>query len=243
MSSWYGTDEDPFEKVGYARIMLIRKAHEYGYQGQLKNCIDIVNVEHFQLGFITPQNKAADLPVRWMHDAINDIHHKINHLFIKRPIGCYELTGEVYNWSSRNYEGEWDGDTEIRNANIQEIHFHAITSSDKDGVLAEDRYNLSEHSNDRWIWGSYVHYQMERLDILRVHANVLSSIASRRYSDIREFSSIKDEKQLEDLIHMLMLQIDSDPVFVGNEKVHARVAEIDKKVVETISRHSRLMEE
>ena len=243
MSRWY--EEDPFSKVGYARVIVARHNPSYNMHGQLDNCTQIMHVETFAIGLVCvakAKSRWKSGPVlSWIDDEVRETcEHKINHLLKNKPNGIYELTGDVYHWSSRSYEGEWDGDSELREVNIQEIAFdHAMYFDRESSPFYDEMRALLPHSENR---GNYynemtdIHPYMERQQILRNQANALNFIieANGRHSSIFTDSSVEE---LENCIHMLMLQIDSE-----QQSMQPKSLEIDQMVKEVIKQHNTLMD-
>lgn len=242
MSYWYSPDEDPFTQVGYVRLIVIRHNPGYNYRGQRDNCTQVMNIQAFQIGFVSPEiNKSrynSGPSLGWMDEEIgSSCEHKINHLFKNLPNGVYELIGDMYHWSSQSYEGEWDGDSELRNTKIQAISFdHAMHFG------CEEMYNemraLIPHSENR---GNYysnetdVHPFMTKQQILVNQANALN-ICMSGYGNRTNYKDMKVE-DLENCIHMLMLQIDSE-----HQKMQPKSLEIDEMIKSCLDSHRDLMD-
>lgn len=244
MSYWYG-DEDPFSKVGIVRVVVVRHNNDYGFNGKKDNCTQIMSIEAFEYGFLCLEKKKARYgcgPSRWLEDSVrDDANHKINHLFKNLPNGIYELTGEAWHWSSRSYEGEWDGDTELRDTNIQEISFdHAVALNNE---LWQDEMQdlLPRPENRDWYYSNEtdIHPYMTLQQILCNQANALTKIIhnDNYYGFNRTCYKDSTVEELENCIHMLMLQIDSE-----KQKMQPKALEIDEKVQSVIKQHKSLMD-
>ena len=250
MSQWF-QDSDPFTKVGHVRLIVVKhNPHIYGYRGIKDNCTQILNVEAFTLGFacvdISESRYGTGPTIGWLQEEITDsTDHKVNHLFKNLSNGLYELIGEAWHWSSTSYEGEWDGDTELRNTNIREISFnHAMRfmSDNTTDSIYEDMSELLPRKTDNpTLYPKYneetcIHPYMTKHQILVNQANALTRIIeSNSYSSI----SYRDSKieDLENCIHMLMLQIDSE------QQAKAPLSlEIDQMVQACLKSHQSLMD-
>lgn len=243
---WYKSDEDPFNKVGHARLIVVRHNAEYNWQGKLDNCTHIVHTETFALGFACSEKSKTKYEsnppsLNWLNEEIDSsCNNKINHLFKALPNGIYELIGEVYNWNSRSYEGEWDGDSEIRDVKIREISFNHAMYFGKEGEgLCEELIRLVPNKNEYDIpyhSETDIHAYMTKQQILINQANTLTRIISDSYR-VTDYGGLTIEN-LENIIHMLMVQIDSE-----KQSSYPLALEIDEKVLRCLKQHSSLMEE
>jgi hypothetical protein len=243
MSSWYGSDEDPFTKVGYARVIVIRHNPSYNFHGQKDNCTIIMHVESFATGFacndISKSRYGSGPSISWLDDEVRDsCEHKINHLFKNKPNGIYELIGDIYHWSSQSYEGEWDGESEIRETGIQQISFDHAMYFECESMYEEMRALLahSENRGDYYNDNTDIHPYMTKHQILVNHANALTRIIDG-YGNRPCFKDSKIE-DIENCIHMLMLQIDSE-----KQNMQPKALEIDKMAQEVLKAHAAMMEE
>ncbi len=240
---WYGSDEDPFSKVGYTRLIVVRHNASYNFRGQLDNCTQIISVQSFPIGFVCPEiakSRYGSGPAPgWIEEEIhNSCEHQVNHLFKSYPNGIYELVGDVYHWSSTSYEGEWDGETEIRDSAIRQVSFDHAMYLDCENMY-DEMSNLIPHSENREKYyqsETDIHPYMTKHKILVNHANALNILISG-YGDRTNF---KDSKipDLENCIHMLMMQIDSE-----KQTMQPKALEIDEKVRDCLKSHSALMED
>lgn len=241
---WYHPDEDPFIMVGFARLIVVRHNQEHNYRGRKDNCTHIINVETYQNSFICPEitkNKYYEgqgPSLDWMKEEIGDnCAHKVNHLFKSLPNGIYELVGDMYHWSSRSYEGEWDGDSELRNTKIQAINFsHAMLFECE--VIYDDLQALLPHSESRKRYYSHatdIHPYMTKQQILVNQANSLSIILDG-YSNKPSYNDMKIE-DLENCIFMLMLRIDSE-----KQIMQPKSLKIDEMVKSCLESNRRFMD-
>lgn len=244
MSRWYIDGEDPFSKVGFARVVVVKHKPQHNWRGEEReNCTQIMHVEAFQLGFLSPEIKKSKYgtgPSPWITDAVrDDSEHKINHIFKTLPEGIYELIGEVWHWSSVSYEGEWNGDTELRETKIQEISFDHAVALGNERWFDEMRALLPHREYvDQYYMNDYdIHPYMTIKQILRNQANALTSIINMNTYNYRTNYSDSSIEELESCIHMMMLQIDSE-----KHLAHADAIKIDMIVQETIRDHRTLMD-
>ena len=244
MSDPWFKENDPFTKVGLARLIVVRHKHEYGFSGEKKNCIQIMHTETFEYGFLCKdisESRYGSGPHRWLDEELHNSEHKINHLFKDSSIGIYELTGEIYHWSSQSYEGEWDGDSELRNSSIREISFDHAVQVCNDNWMDDMVALLPRGQNHE---GNYnestdIHHYMTYQQILRHQANALSRIieGDNYYGYNKPCYRDSTSSQLETLIHMLMLQIDSD-----KQNMQPKALAIDVMVQDVIKQHRILMD-
>lgn len=243
MSRWYAENEDPFSKVGYARVIVVKHNPQYGYRGKMDNCTHIVSTETFDMGFMAPEigkhRYGSGGPAFWLDDSIvEDCAHMINHLFKDKKNGIYEMVGEIYHWSSTSYDGEWDGDTELRETKMREISFeHAMAFHDDNEGLYDDMTQLfldSEKRGTRFL-DTDIHYYMPKQEILARQAAALDRLATGTYSSLSKYKDSKVE-DLENNIFMLMLQIDSE-----RQDRQPKALEIDRAVKEVINKHECYM--
>lgn len=242
MSRWYGEDSDPFAKVGYARVIVVRHNPEYNYKGQLDNCTVIANVETFSVGFLCPdlsKSRYGSGPcIGFLDEEVREgCEHIINHLFKDKTNGIYELIGDVYHWSSQSYEGEWDGESELRNTAIKEISFdHAMYF--KCSPIQDEMVQLKVDSK-REVYNDDmdIHYYMPHQQILRNQANALSSIIEGSYSSRTNW---KDSTiaELETVMFALMLEIDSR----NREELTKLSQDIEDKVQYCLKQRQKLMD-
>jgi hypothetical protein len=239
--TWYGSDEDPFSHIGYARVIVIRHNPSYNYRGQLDNCTIIAHVEAFALGFACPEIKKSRYghgpSIGYIKDEVREgCEHKINHLFKNKPNGVYELIGEVWAWSSQSYEGEWDGDSELRKSSIREISFdHAMYFECE--PIEDELVQLKVDSN-RKTYNSDMDISpyMTKQQILCNQANALSSLIEGSY---RSPTNWKDStvQELETVMFTLMLEIDSK----NREELTKLSQDIEDKVKYCLDQHEKLM--
>lgn len=242
MSRWFEENEDPFYKVGYVRLIVVRHNPGYNFYGKLENCTQIANVETFAIGFACPEKSKSGYhspSIGWLADEVHDsCDHKINHLFKNLPNGVYELTAEMWHWSSRSYEGEWDGDSELRASAIREISFdHAMYFECES--LQDEMVQLlpNKESKQQYHSETDVHHYMPKKQILRNQANALTTLIQSVYSQRTNYNDVKEE-DFEDLIFALMLQLDSG----NNEELRTLAHDINDKVKNCIKSHHSLMD-
>ncbi len=244
--NWF-EDHDPFSMLGYVRVIVVRHKPGYNYRGELDNCTYIASVDGFYLGFLCnpiekKYNRNSVLPT--YREDVENCEHKINHIFKSKPIGIYELTGEMWAWSSQSYEGEWDGDTEIRNHKIQEICFNdAIAQCDIGEGLYDELARLKPSNSKNEYEQRYqdrvdVHAYMSKKQIYENHANALSGLIEGAYAGRTNFNDSSVE-ELEACIHMMMLQIDSEKHL---EKHRELALQMDQKVKNVLMDHNNLMD-
>lgn len=242
--TWYKKGEDPFTKVGLCRLIVVRHEAEYRHSGRTENCTHIVFTQTFDLSFSCPdikdKHKSGPCP-SWLDDEVDSCSRKINHLFVPLANGIYELTGEIYTWCVRGYEGDWDGDTELRDVKIREVCFnHAISLCDSDEGLYEELSQLFPRNDLGYknYHESYdIHPYQTKQQILVNHANALSYLITDNYgaySTSYKDSSIED---LENNIYMLQMQIETE-----RKDKNDQALEIDGKVSYCLRRHRIMME-
>ncbi len=247
-------DYDPFSKLGQVRVIVVKRNPETNWRGELDNCIDIVAVDGFYDGFMcSPINKdysrKSVLPT--YREDVETCEHKINHIFKTMKNGLYELVGEMWAWSSQSYEGDWDGDTEVRNFKIQEISFDdAIHFCEEDAGLYDGlvKLKISKKNEEGRLAREYnyrfdIHYYMTKQQILRNQANALSHIVERHnyYGSRANFDTSKAE-ELEACIHLMMLELDSETKKFSDED-RELAKEIDKEVFSCMEAHDHLMKQ
>lgn len=243
MSRWFGENEDPFTKVGYARCIVVRHNPSYNHRGKLDNCTQIMAVSTFAIGFEAPpidKSRYGSGPAFWLDEAVSDdCAHSINHLFKDKPNGLYELTGEIMHWSSQSYEGEWDGESELRNTKMQQISFdHAMAFNKENEGLFDEMVRLFTESNRRgthYQEGTDIHPYMTHQQILVNQANALARLVNGTYHNRENYKDCKIE-DLESNIFMLMLQVDSE-----KQNLQPKALEIDIAVKECIQNHNKWM--
>lgn len=242
MGKWYSEHEDPFTLSGNVRLIVARHNPHRNFRGELDNVTHILHVDTFRTGFMCPEKAKFNNQSPYMgllEEEVEGCEHQINHLFKNLPNGIYELVGQIYNWSSQNFEGEWDGDSEIRNSNIREISFdHAMyfhcepiydelvkfVPMKEPGIPFSNRYDI--------------HPYMTRTQILTNQLNSLNRIVNRyNYGFITDYDNMS-EVDLENTIHMLMLQIDSEK---DHEESRVLALEIDKKTQQVLATNRDMM--
>ena len=244
---WFG-DVDPFRKVGQFRLIVVKtNKTSYNYQGQQDNCTHIVHLDIFQLGFASPAKKPfsnSTPSLGWLEEEFNvNCEHQVNHLMHLKDNGIYEMIGDMYHWSSQSYEGEWDGDSEIRDTSIREITFDNAMYFGKGRDGLEDalvhlypKHKANEISTYSDTYD--IHPYMEKTQILRNQANVLNYLIHDNYAHRTSFRDMK-VIDLENTIHMMMMEIDS-----SNNTVNiAHSLDIDQKTQDVLKEHENLMVE
>lgn len=258
MGRWHGDNEDPFVKAGYVRAIIVRYNPEYrrhifreASKDDLASCVDIVHVQSHIIGFLSPDIKDIYCNDRiahsWVSDEFHECKHQLDHLFKDKSNGIYEIICDLYNWNSRSYEGEWDGESEIRNLQIKEISYaHGMYFGEYREGLSAEIIQLRQfcNTNTNYAINSYhsytdIHYYMPKRDILVNHINALTILYSGSYDRCYETSrSLKDSsiEDLENTIFMLMLQIDS-------EKQHLKDLSVsmEEAVQYVLKQHDQLM--
>lgn len=241
---WF--EEDPFKMIGHVRIIVVRHNPYYNYKGEKDNCTFIHSVDGLYLGFAChPKDKKYNDygPIFTYTDDVDQCSHKINHLFKNKPNGIYEMVGEMWCWSSKSWEGEWDGDSEIRNHQIQEIKFDSAMAFGEvgeglhDGLITLKPIDNSQF-NLKYDCDTHISPYMSKQQIYRNHANVLSKLIDNYGIHGRTNFNDSTVEELEACIHMLMLQIDSESRY---ENIRAAVLEIDKAVKDCLDSHQRDM--
>lgn len=245
---WF-EDHDPFSMLGYVRIIVVRHNPQRNWRGELENCIYIAAVDGFYLGFqCNPIERTHRLQsvLPTYKDDVENCEHKINHLFKNKKNGIYELTGEMWAWSSQSYEGDWNGDTEVRNHKIQEISFNdAIAQCDIGEGLYEELVRLLPRNPDKEFDELFhnnidIHTHMTKKQIYVNHANVLTGFIDKGHYGNRPNYNDSTVEELEACIHMMMLQIDSEKHL---EQWRQMALDIDRKVKNVLMDHFDLMEE
>lgn len=244
MSSWYG-DKDPFSKVGYFRLVVVRHNPSWGLTGERDNCTHISGVTTFELGLVSPRKgKNGSHDYNWLNEEItSSCEHQINHVMKDFNNGLYEIVGELYNWSSTSYEGEWEGDSEIRNYRIQQIDFDSalIHQNGSDLITCEiqDLLMLDPLKQDENYRSDYcIHHYMDKKEIMEAHANALTAIIN---SDPYYYKRTKyDDVKIEEfpaLIDILMLQIDSEKPL----EITMQAVQIEQIVKKCLHSHEYMM--
>lgn len=247
MSRWYG-DEDPFTKVGCARVIVARINPTYSYRGELDNCTHIIGSQTFPYGFLLKEfNKSRwgeyDISPNWLKTEVEETcEHQINHIMSSLPKGIYELICDIYHWSSRSYEGEWDGDSEIRNHRVRRVNFDSVADleicedqlSGDVGFLhmkdEDDNKSLHFFNSD-----VVVHPYMEKRDILVRQLQYLNNIISN--SNRLIFNDKETIQDLENMVYMFMMQIDSE----RTDKAKKEALHVDEVVKNCLQQHEKYM--
>lgn len=246
MTNRWFLDEDPFKMIGHVRLIIVRHNPSHNMAGQLDNCTFIHSVDGLYLGFAChPKDKKYNdyAPIFSYKDDVQMCEHKINHLFKSKPNGVYEMVGEMWTWSSQSFEGEFDGDAEIRNHQIQEIKFdHAMCF----GEIGEGLYDTLQRLKpkdphdyrEKYNQNLDISPFMSKIQMHRTCANVLSLLIEGTYHNRTNFNDSTVE-ELDACIHMMKLQIDSEPRY---EKIRDLMFDIDKKFKDCLDEHNNLME-
>lgn len=243
--NWFA-DHDPFSMLGHVRIIVVRHTPEFNFRGELDNCTYIAATDGLYLGFAcNPIDKKYNLNyvLPTYADDVENCAHKINHIFKSKPNGIYELVGEMWAWSSQSYEGEWDGDTEVRNYKIQQVRFKdAIAHCEIGEGLYNELVRLRiDKKNEEWEQvysdSTDIHPYMPKKTIMAHHANALSQIIEGTYHNRTNFEDSSIE-ELEACIHMMMLQIDSEKRL---ETYREWALAVDHKVKDVLNAHEHQM--
>lgn len=242
--TWYPKDHDPFDKIGFCRIIVL-KHENMGRTWRGDNLTTLLRVDAMTFNFISEGKSDTCNPcLRWLEEDIAEsCDHKINHIFSKMNNGLYEMIGDVYHWSSRSWEGEWDGDTEIRDYKIQEISFNTAARL-MDDEYRDDRLDLIYinlyYGKDSHYYSTTSHISpyMTRKQILVNHAVCLENLINRGRSGNSTYQyDMMKEKQIEDTIHMLMLEADMST----SDEIKIKAQQIDTIVNNTLKLHNDRM--
>ncbi len=222
--------DEKYTPVGPIRLIVAK----HNPKGMFKNTISIIDKEIFILGFVCVDDKSNK---SWVNEEV-DTHGDdvVKFLLQDHPNGLYEIVGDLSHAAWRcSYEyNEWDSDIEIENHKIQPISYDAAYWSNRDYFDDEEVPLLG-------VKGDYncfsIHHYMQPLQIKQTQAEALAEM-TRNYGDCRVNGEQMTEEQLDNFIHLMMLDIDSQSEKSETFKSIANNAiRIDSVVKETIDAH------
>lgn len=241
----YWDDEDPMTKVGLIRIVVAKHNKS---DDIWKKRVSIIHTDIFQLGFVcNPKEKY--LAKDWCMEEW-DTHDTgvTEYLLQDKPNGLYEIVGDLYHygWTSGYETPEYESDMDVRNHQIQSISYDHAYWFNKE-FFEDEEVHLTKllDKESRYLdWDTEVHHFMDKLQILKHHANALAGLVSESRYGTRVSCSDMGMDELESFIHMCMLQIDSEAEKnQENNFVHILAIKMDEEVQKTIKIHEEMFSE
>jgi len=238
---WFG-DDDPYQVIGKVRLIILKHNDFNQSFGDGKSSVTKIHSSAFEYSFLCPDIQPSNWrsgPVRdWIRSNIkeNVIDSQLEHITKNLTNGFYELIGDMWLWSSKSYEGEYDNHYELRDFKTRAICFDHAVDFDDDDVIAEE--TVPTHDAKININYAYaVHWSMPVERILRNYANILGRMISSHYSTGQSGLQDMTVDQLKDYIHMLRLQIDSS----SNEERTSKLAQMENDMDHVLRMHDEIM--